>query len=412
MRVLQLGNTDLVGARFNGHDLHLRLKGRGVASSHCVWIKDSTDPDTWELSTFRYRWLLNDAFAGRIERRLSLQSLLYPFAFGLPLDARFRSADVVHAHLLHAGFFSLFTLPMLSRMRPFVWTLHDPWAMTGHCIHPFGCARWEEGCGDCPRLDIPQPLAKDRTAFLWKAKRFLYGASRADIVVASRWMLAMAQRSPLLAGFRLHHIPFGLDLDVFRPGDREAAKRKLGVFPGSVVLGFRAVRSEFKGLPLILDVLRRLDADRPVCLVTFNERGLVDEFRGRFQIIDLGWVDDERAAVDAYNAMDLFLMPSSAEAFGMMAMEAMASGTTVIACEGTSLPEVLFAPAGGVTVPQGDAEALRSAVESLLADPDARLAIGRAARALAVEHYDIRLHVDRMIALYEDVVARRKGKNR
>ena len=407
MKVLQLGNTDVVGARFNGYDLATRLRERGIGSTLAVWRKESTDSSTWALTESRACAWINDAVVRRIENLLSLQSLLYPFATRLLVDTRFRSADLVHAHLLQMEFFSLFLLPALSRLRPFVWTLHDPWALTGHCLYPLDCSRWETGCGQCPRLEAPRPLRTDRTALLWRTKRFLYGVSDFDVVVASRWMLRMAQRSPLLKGVRLHHIPFGLDLDVFRPGDRAAAQRKLGVFPGSVVLGLRAVRTVFKGLPLILAALRRLAVDRPVCLLTFNERGLMDEFRGRFQIIDLGWVDDERTTVDAFNAMDLFLMPSVAEAFGMMAMESMACGTPTIACDGTSLPEVLCAPTGGVTVPQGDAEGFRSAIESLLANPEARISLGRTARTLAVAHYDIRLHVDRMIALYEDVVARR-----
>ena len=409
MRVLQLGNTDVAGARFNGYDLANRLRERGIDAALAVWRRESTDPHTGALLDSRAGAWVNDAVVRRIENLLSLQSLLYPFATRLLFDARFRNADLVHAHLLQTGYFSFFLLPALSRLRPFVWTLHDPWAMTGHCLYALDCGRWETGCGQCPRLEAPRPLRTDRTAFLWNAKRFLYGASNFDVVVASRWMLRMAQRSPLLKGARVHHIPFGLDLDVFRPGDRAAAQRKLGIFPGSLVLGLRAARSEFKGLPVILAALRRLDPGRPVCLVTLDERGLLDEFRGRFQIVDLGWIDGENAVVGAYQAMDLFLMPSAAESFGMMALESMACGTPVVACDGTSLPEVLFAPEGGTVVPQGDAAAFRAAIESLLTNDEARTSLGRTARALAVAHYDIRLHVDRMIALYEDVAARRKG---
>lgn len=407
MRVLQVGYTDLVGTRFNGRDLCRGLRERGVEAQHCVWVKESDDPGTWQLSGNRYRSLVNDLVFKSLERRLSVESLLFPYAWKLAFDRRFRAADIVHYHLIHRDFFSLPSLPVLTRMRPSVWTLHDPWAMTGHCLYPLGCGRWETGCGECPQLDSPVPMRVDRTAFMWKAKRRIYEASRIDVVVASRWMYDMASRSPLLASARLHHIPFGIDLEVFRPGDPEAAKRSLGVMPGSVVICFRAVASEFKGLRYIMETLRRLRAERPVCLLTFNERGLVDEFRGRFQIVELGWVNDESLVAEAYNAADVFLMPSTAEAFGMMAIEAMACGKPVVAFDGTSLPGVLFAPEGGMMVPQGDVTALTAALERLLRDGSERSRLGQRALAIARAHYDVRDHVDRVLELYRDVLSRR-----
>ncbi|TFG55916.1 MAG: glycosyltransferase, partial [Deltaproteobacteria bacterium] len=326
MRVLQVGYTDLVGTRFNGRDLCRGLRERGIEAQHCVWDKRSDDPGTWQLSNNRYRSLVNDLVFKSLETRLSVESLLFPYAWKLPFDRRFRAADIVHYHLIHRDFFSLPALPLLTRMRPAVWTLHDPWAMTGHCLYPLDCRRWETGCGECPSLSSPIPMRRDRTAFMWKAKRRIYEASRIDVVVASRWMLDMASRSPLLSRARLHHIPFGIDLEVFRPGDPEAAKRRLGIMPGSLVICFRAVSSEFKGLRYMIESLRRLREERPVCLLTFSERGLVDEFRGRFQLVELGWVNDETLAAEVYNAADVFLMPSTAEAFGMKAVEAMACG--------------------------------------------------------------------------------------
>jgi glycosyltransferase involved in cell wall biosynthesis len=47
--------------------------------------------------------------------------------------------DVIHAHNLHGDYFDLRALPGLSRRLPFVWTLHDTWALTGHCGHFIDC---------------------------------------------------------------------------------------------------------------------------------------------------------------------------------------------------------------------------------------------------------------------------------
>ena len=53
LRTLQIGNTDAIGNRFNGQDLHVALRRRGIESSHGVWFKEWGDPDTWELARFK-----------------------------------------------------------------------------------------------------------------------------------------------------------------------------------------------------------------------------------------------------------------------------------------------------------------------------------------------------------------------
>ena len=65
-----------------------------------------------------------------------------------------------------------------------------------------------------------------------------------------------------------------------------------------------------------------------------------------------------------------------AEGFGMMAVEAMACGKPTIVMEGTTLPDTVFAPEGGLAIPQGDIEALYKTAERLLLNPDERRQIG------------------------------------
>jgi glycosyltransferase involved in cell wall biosynthesis len=413
MNVLQVGNTDIVGRRFNGHDINLWLNAIGHHAFQCVWDKEGDGEQTWELTSRTPRRDKSHKRLREYELKRGLQSLLYPYSFKLMMDGRFWSADVVHYHLIHTGFFSLFALPLLTKMKPSVWTLHDPWAMTGHCIYPFDCERWKTGCGDCPRLSTPIAVEKDSTALMWKIKRQVYRNINADIVVASKWMLNMVHESPLFASVpreRIHHIPFGIDLGVFRPIDSQSARYKLGIKPDSIVICFRSMVSEYKGLPYVIECLRKLETKQPICLLTFHDKDQLTQLADRFQIIDLGWVNDQDLTVQAYNAADIFLMPSTAEAFGMMAIEAMACGKPVITFDGTSLPEVTFAPDGGITVPQGDVSALHFELQQLIDCPEKRLQLGRNALELARRHYNFNDHAEKILKLYEEVIARRKRK--
>ena len=417
MNILQVNFSDLFGNRFNGRDLNKLFESEGHNTSHCVWLKQGHDEDTWRLSNLLYRGYfitLRDIVNRMIyfiERGLSVQSLLYPWSLQLFFDKRFRMADVVHYHLIHANYFSLLTLPYLTKMKPSVWTIHDPWAMTGHCVYPYDCDRWKHFCGSCPKLGTVIPMCFDNTRLMARIKRSVYNKLDIDLVFASKYMLNMAEASPLFENMRKHYIPFGLDLNKFRP--KNNVRAMFGIPANNLVLCFRSTSYEFKGLRYIKECLAMLSTTEyahPVTLLTFNEQGLLDEFEDKFQIIDLGWVKDEETIVNAYNCADIFLMPSTAEAFGMMAMEAMACGKPVIVFAGdNALSDTVFASqGGGIAVPYRDADALRAAIERLIKSPQERLAIGEKALELAREHYDFKVHAERMLDLYRDVIERRR----
>jgi hypothetical protein len=216
------------------------------------------------------------------------------------------------------------------------------------------------------------------------------------------------KQSPLLSRFDIHHIPFGIDLSRFAPRDSGKYRKMLGIPPENVVICFRADRTFFKGFDYVEQVLRRLSSAVPLTLLSVGDRDLLIPFREKFQIIERGWITDDDAMLDLYRTADIFLMPSLAEAFGMMAIEAMACGKPVIVFDGTALPETVFAPEGGIAVPQGDAEAMTRELELLISDKERRLKLGEQARSFAERHYDKEVYVSRIIELYEEVIAKRK----
>ncbi|WP_418910216.1 glycosyltransferase [Achromobacter mucicolens] len=283
--------------------------------------------------------------------------------------------------------------------------------MTGHCIHPFSCQRWKTGCGQCPDLKTDFAIQRDTTALNFRLKQMAYRRSNFEILVASSWMENMVRQSPLMDGVPVHKVPFGLDLDFFKPGDQAAAKARLGIEPHRLVLCFRSVVNDFKGLQYVIEALDRLQTQVPICLLTLNDKGRIEKFKDRFQVVELGWTNDDSVMQDVYSATDLFLMPSLADSFGLMAVEAMACGKPTICFEGTALPEVVFTPEAGLAVPSRDSAALAAAMERLIGDPQERLARGARSRQLAEQHYDIRLQAERMVDVYERVIhGRQSGK--
>jgi glycosyltransferase involved in cell wall biosynthesis len=410
MRVLQINSSDVIGSRFNNFDIRHLLEAEGIQSHHLVWKKLSDSPSSelfFDVPGSRRAMDL----IGRLESRISMQSRLQYQSFSLPLYQAFRDADLVHYHILHDGYFGLSALPWLSRLKPSVWTWHDPWPMTGHCIYPMSCERWQIGCGKCPMLDLPFAMRHDKTAEAFRWKQKLIGRMDVELIVASNHMRKMVELSPIGQSKPTHVIPFGIDLNRFSPRDPTASRSRLGILPGRIVIGARAFpESPFKGFEFFVEALQRLEPDvSPLAIVTTHGKGHLNEFIGRHQIIDLGWTNDEDLVLDTYLAADFFVMPSTAEAFGMMAIEAMACGKSVIVFDGTSLPEITQAPDVGLAVPATDVDALAAAISELAGSETQRNSRGAAGRALAEEHFDNKLFARRLGALYQSIASRNKS---
>ena len=212
MNVLHVNYTDLPGRRFNGYDLLSEMEPLGVFGKQVVLHKQSTNPNVIQLLATKedrelHRW------CELAERRHSMSNLLFPWGTLLTQMPEFKSADVVHLHIIHNNVVSLSDLPRIINLKPCVWTLHDPWFMTGRCVYPKDCQRWLTGCGDCPSLDSPFPMADDCSSWMWDIKKTILADLDVDIVVASEFMLDMLRRSPLTSHFeKVHLIPFGIDL--------------------------------------------------------------------------------------------------------------------------------------------------------------------------------------------------------
>jgi glycosyltransferase involved in cell wall biosynthesis len=391
------------------------LLSRGIDTRFLVWNKESNDTAVEPL--FNKRGLragirVLSRGLGSIERRLSIHSRLQLQSYAIPMLQAFQEADVVHYHLIHNGFFSLDALPRLARIKPSVWTWHDPYPMTGHCVYPKECTRWLNGCGECPSLAAPIALGTDRTAAHHRWKKSLMPKIEARVVVASPWMKRMTSRSPIAAGRQIDVLPFGIDLNKFKPVDSQKIRTQLGISADQVVLGVRALPgSPYKGLDNAIKALRLLTKKSlPITILTTQQPNCFDEFKKVFRVIDMGWITNENKMRDIYAAMDIFLMPSDAEAFGVMAIEAMACERTVVVLDGTALPETTGAPEIGVMAQSGDSTDLASQIERLVLSPDERKRRGCAGRKLAERDYSETLFADRLSTLYKDIYNSQRKK--
>lgn len=407
MKILYVSSHDVVGQQFNGYLLLNAMRNMGIDARMYVHQTLVDRPDVVYHPNRRHGIVLNDILS-RLEKRLSVRSILPIHSRDIVKHGFYKEADIVHLQLIHASqFFSLLSLPAMGRQKNLVLTLHDPWMLTGHCIHPIECERWKSGCGACPDLKRPFPIKNDTTALSWKLKQMIMSHTNVQLVVASKWMDNMVAASPILSHLPRSIIPFGLDTREFNPLDKRACKQALGIPEDCFAVAFRAAPySPFKGVEYIEEALLNLASNRPICLITFDSIGLIPNLAKKFKIVELGWVNESSRIAQALNAADVFLMPSIAEAFGMMAVESMACGTPVIVFEGTALPSVIQAPRGGIAVPSKDWQALKEALEVLIKDPEFHRNLVKNGLEIVSEEYTIDKYVARHLDLYHQMIAR------
>jgi len=411
MNILHINNTDLTGGRFNGFYMQQSLDD-SFNVEMVVWNKESLNsnihqsPPSNPILHFFAKNIM------RISVRLGFDRLAGFSGWLLPYMDYFKRADIIHIHQIHNHpNFSILSLPMLARKKPIVWTIHDPWAMTGGCEHSFECNRWLTGCKPrCPHPRTRSLFENYIPYFQWKIKKRVYAKSKLTLIVASKWMKERIERSPLLNHLPCHLIPFGIDLQSFKPLSKIECRKKLGIPIDAKVIAFRGIAinqnsrmSQYKGIAYLIDALKIYDPKESTVLLILENSSAFIFLSNKYSIFSLGWIDGNNL-VNVLSASDIFLMPSIQESFGLMAVEAMACGTPVIVFEGTALPDVIKAPNGGLAVPAKDSKALAEAIDHLLSNDSMRNQMGVQARLIAEKEYSTQQYLKSHIKIYNDVI--------
>lgn len=407
MKILHVNYTDLVGGRFTGYYMQQYLDD-SYSVEMAVWDKRSKCDSVKIIppnNTFLH--VIIDRLI-KFSSRFGLDRLLGFGGYAMQKESYFKEADIVHIHLIHNfSNFSILSLPQISNSKPLVWTLHDPWAFTGGCEHSFDCNKWMSGCkGFCPHPRAKSLFMHHISNFHWNVKKKVYSKTKMSLVVASQWMYEKVEKSPLLKHFPCYQIPFGIDLNKFKPLSKCECKSLLGIPENHKVIAFRdnGLKSDrFKGMKYLMEALKIFSSEIPVTLLIFENGEGFKVLGSKFNIVTTGWIDGDDLIV-GLSAADVFVMPSIQESFGLMAVEAMACETPVIVFDGTALPYVIKSPLGGISVPSKDIQALSNAIKQLIEDDQLRYEIGKNGRHIVENNYSIELYIKRHVELYNKII--------
>jgi glycosyltransferase involved in cell wall biosynthesis len=194
-------------------------------------------------------------------------------------------------------------------------------------------------------------------------------------------------------------INYGLNVEAYRPVDKDTAKRALGLDTHLPVIGFAStdLSEKRKGFAVLRAALNRLGASK-VMLLSFGGGQADGSLPNHVHLGPIYSVDLQRLF---YSAIDIFVTPSLVETFGNTAMEAMACGTPVVGYATSGLKDVVVSGVTGLLQePVGCETAIWQALQFLVDDSESRLRMGAAARRRVEEMFDVRLMAARYRELY------------
>ncbi len=232
-----------------------------------------------------------------------------------------------------------------------------------------------------------------------------YALAHADAVTATGAHLARATQSYMPAGRDVEVIPYGVDLDEFRPQPAVVHER--------VVVGAVARLSPEKSLDDLLRAVAVLrDRGVSVDVVLAGDgpsrrqlEGLAAQLEIGERVEFIGEVAHEDVPA-VLERLDVFVMPSTWEGFGVAALEASAMELPVVASNIHGIPDVVADGETGILVPPRDPRALADAIERVVRDSGLGRTMGLRGRAFVQENYRWQDNAAQMEALYSRLVAR------
>lgn len=193
-------------------------------------------------------------------------------------------------------------------------------------------------------------------------------------------------------------IPAGVNLEMFQPVDRAEARAALasewGIRDDERVILYVGRIEPLKGIDILLRALPMLEHDGAVraLIVGGNPDNDVEIERLKSLAAELGIADSvtftgsvpQTVLPTYYSAADVFSLPSHSESFGLAPLEAMACGTPAVVSRVGGLKTFIRSGENGYLVPWRCPESFAQRFDTLLANPELRDAMGRAARERAL----------------------------
>jgi glycosyltransferase involved in cell wall biosynthesis len=322
-----------------------------------------------------------------------------------------RDAEIINLHWINKCFLSLKSLKKIGKLnKPIVWTLHDMWAFTGGCHYSNSCRRYEESCGKCPVLHSEK--LKDLSWKILSRKIKVFKDLNLTIVTPSNWLADCAKRSTLFRNNRIEVIPYPVNTRVFKPIDKETARKILNLPERKLLILFGispTASKERKGIDYLIESLLitehkypKLSEKSELLIMGINRSEKIENlpFKAHF----LGVLHDDITINLCYNAADIYILPSTEDNLPNTVIESLSCGTPALGFKVGGVPDIINHKENGYLAEQKNTEDLAEGLKWALEDKDKLIGLNKKAREKVLNFYTYEIIGKKYLNLYESLL--------
>ena len=239
--------------------------------------------------------------------------------------------DVIHLHNIHGYYINVDVLFNYLKTcgKKIIWTLHDCWSFTGHCVYfdYVSCEKWKTGCYHCvQKYAYPSCIGLDKSKSRFEQKKNIFtGVPNLTLVTPSKWLAGLIQQS-FMNEYPVEVIYNGVDVSVFKP-TKSNLREKYNLGNKKIVLGVAAIWDKRKGLESFIELSEILPEEYQVVLVGLSEKQIE---RIPDNIIGITRTDSTQELAALYTIADVFVNPTLEDNYPTTNIEAISCGTPVI----------------------------------------------------------------------------------
>ncbi len=374
MKVVLITDSVYGGAGIACVRLHRALRNIGVDSSIINLDSESKEEGIYSARNFfqkgnflyrywykvRYHFLFRKNHAKLTDWRNPGGLFNFPVAvWPIHKHPLIRDADIINIHCYAEvlDFESFFDKQEIAGKK-FVWTLHDMSPFTAGCQYASACDGYKKDCKACIYTEN-QSLVE--YYFQLKRRKVARSISNHSVVVLNDWMKRNLEESSIFHNCDVQRIYNGLNTDLFKPGNKQVARRELGLPASEFIVLFIAqhLNNPRKGGGLLTEACSSF-SEKEITVVTIGEGSLKGHGAS---YIELGKLNDTNLLSYAYQAADVLVHAAVSDNLPNTVVEALLCGTPVVAFNEGGLPDLIESNEEGLLVNDVSALGLRKGIQ-------------------------------------------------
>lgn len=299
-----------------------------------------------------------------------------------------KNADIIYIHWVSFSMLSTKEIERLAKTGKSIrWYLHDMNPITGGCHHSFECKNYLTGCQTCPHIKRFFGINMARLQYRRRVKHWSK-YKNIEIYTPSQWLANCASNSLIWKDHRIVVFPNVIDTKKYCRIDKGFSKQLFGMdsHKKTILFGAAGINSPYKGWDYLQEALNKLDVSKYECLIFGEESGTMKE-KLKTNSIFTGYLHDEYSLILAYNAADVFVIPSLAENYPNVVIEAMSCGLPCVGFNVGGIPEQISHRKNGYIAEYKNPEDLSKGIKWVCEEANYG-DLCKEARKFVVEHAD------------------------